>query len=321
MPIKFRCPKCRQKYSVETKDAGRKIRCEKCSTKMRVPSAETPSAETPGAETPGAETPGAEAATEEPSARDEGPDQDETSRPFQKPPELQAALNNLLNDDDEDDIFEGVSEDGGDQDDVEFEEAPAEDSPPVSDFKSASSDDEEDDLAAVLAFEESVENESPGPVAAPLPDELFAEDEEEEQDFYGGSRAGMDEEMDLTPMVDVTFLLLIFFMITASFSIQKSLEVPAPDPEEKGASSAIINPEDIVDESIMVEIDARNLVTVDEQMVNDLDLLAKVLKSARKPEILITAHEDSLHEVVVRVIDAANEIGLQKIRVGMKRGN
>jgi len=35
-----------------------------------------------------------------------------------------------------------------------------------------------------------------------------------------------EEEMDMTPMVDVTFLLLIFFMVTAAFSMQKSLEMP-----------------------------------------------------------------------------------------------
>ena len=134
-------------------------------------------------------------------------------------------------------------------------------------------------------------------------------------------RAGEDEEMDLTPMVDVTFLLLIFFMITASFTIQKSLEVPAPNPEEEGASQNITNLEEFEEESIMVEIDARNLVMVDEEMVSDLDRLPNVLKSKRKPEILITAHENSLHEVVVRVIDAANEIGMQKIRIGVRKGN
>jgi len=129
--------------------------------------------------------------------------------------------------------------------------------------------------------------------------------------------ADSTEEMDLTPMVDVTFLLLIFFMITASFSIQKSLAVPPPEPKDKGVSNEI-TPADIKDSSILVEIDARNLVTVDEQIVSNLDSLPRVLKAARKPEILIVAHHDSLHEVVVRVIDASNEISLQKIRVAMK---
>ena len=35
-----------------------------------------------------------------------------------------------------------------------------------------------------------------------------------------------DSEMDMTPMVDVTFLLLIFFMVTAAFAMQKSFQVP-----------------------------------------------------------------------------------------------
>lgn len=63
-----------------------------------------------------------------------------------------------------------------------------------------------------------------------------------------------DGELDMTPMVDVTFLLLIFFMITAAFSLQKSLESPRqqsdqpssqpkeePDPEELDIVTVQIN--------------------------------------------------------------------------------
>src|SRR5687767_4367931 len=41
-------------------------------------------------------------------------------------------------------------------------------------------------------------------------------------------RAPLDQEMDMTPMVDCVFQLLIFFMVTASFVMQKSLKVPPP---------------------------------------------------------------------------------------------
>lgn len=201
MQIRFRCPSCRQKYAVESKHSGSRIRCAKCRTRMRVPAAE-------------------------------------------KKREL------------------------------------ARSSSAVEPHSTAS----------------------------------FADDDELD---LSGRGADSTEELDLTPMVDVTFLLLIFFMITASFSIQKSLAVPPPEPKDKGVSNEI-TPVDIEESSIIVEIDARNLVTVDEQIVSNLDSLPKVLKSARKPEILIVAHHDSLHEVVVRVIDASNEIGLQKIRVAMK---
>lgn len=53
---------------------------------------------------------------------------------------------------------------------------------------------------------------------------VFATDLEEESDLKREKRK--EDELDMTPMVDVTFLLLIFFMVTASFSLQKSIESP-----------------------------------------------------------------------------------------------
>ena len=49
-------------------------------------------------------------------------------------------------------------------------------------------------------------------------------------------RKATDEDpLDLTSMVDVTFLLLIFFMLTASFTVQKTFEVPNSDPDQEAA--------------------------------------------------------------------------------------
>jgi hypothetical protein len=45
-------------------------------------------------------------------------------------------------------------------------------------------------------------------------------------------RPKTSQDMDMTPMVDVTFLLLIFFMVTASFSVQKSIQRPAQKAED-----------------------------------------------------------------------------------------
>ena len=47
--------------------------------------------------------------------------------------------------------------------------------------------------------------------------------------FQTAYRSAAEAELDMTPMCDVTFLLLIFFMVTAAFAMQKSFEVPAPD--------------------------------------------------------------------------------------------
>lgn len=59
-----------------------------------------------------------------------------------------------------------------------------------------------------------------------------------------------EEEMDMTPMVDVTFLLLIFFMVTAAFSLQKSIEMPR---QQTDAPSTSVQEEE-VEELDMVEV-------------------------------------------------------------------
>ena len=96
----------------------------------------------------------------------------------------------------------------------------------------------------------------------------------------------------------------------------KHITLSAPDGSE--TLSGIFQFE-FDEEAILVEIDARNVVMVDEVVVANLNELPKVLKSTRKTEVLITAHENSMREVVVQVLDAAKEIGLQIIGVWVQR--
>jgi len=43
---------------------------------------------------------------------------------------------------------------------------------------------------------------------------------------FAQHECGTDQELDMTPMVDVTFLLLLFFMVTAAFNLQKAIVLP-----------------------------------------------------------------------------------------------
>ena len=117
-----------------------------------------------------------------------------------------------------------------------------------------------------------------------------------------------DEGMDLTPMVDVTFLLLIFFMITASFSVQKTLETPAPDPDTEGASQQLVDLEELEQESILVRIEPPDRVFVDGEPLTDPDGLADRLRAVMnadgKTELVIQASGEARHEAVVRAYDA-----------------
>lgn len=290
MPIKFRCPKCTQAYSISSKKAGTKINCQKCGSKMRIPSLEPTDEAEPAA--------GPDKAGESPALT----------------PELKNAFDNLFDDDE--------FEDG--EQDVNFEQAPESPDKDVAEAADEPAGAAPDDVDAVLEFEKKLEDAGHEPAApAPVfvPDELFAgdDDEEEEDDFFGSSSRVDDEEMDLTPMVDVTFLLLIFFMITASFSIQKTLEVPAPDPDEEGASTSI-SIQEMEETSVTVHIDSRNVMYVDDKPVADPTRLPDMLRASRMNEVLITSHENALHEMVVKAIDAANEVQMQKIRLGITRG-
>lgn len=177
--------------------------------------------------------------------------------------------------------------------------------------------DEEVDVEPERAFDDESDD-------AGQAEQTTEDDEDEPAPFQLKVRTRADDEMDLTPMVDVTFQLLIFFMVTASFALQKSIQVPTPDPDKKGATQQLQILEDLEGSSIRVQIDAANVITIDDEPLADPARLADALKDKmrkeQKTEILISAHAAALHRSVISVIDAANHIGMQKIRLISRQG-
>ena len=131
-----------------------------------------------------------------------------------------------------------------------------------------------------------------------------------------------DDELDMTPMVDVTFLLLIFFMVTAAFNLQKSLEVPTPDEDKASTQQRIVDPED---GNIVVRIDQDSTVWVNEsEAPSEQDLLVKLREAklgspgSDSPPInslLVMADGNARHEVVIMVLDAGNSVQMEPIRL------
>jgi biopolymer transport protein ExbD len=129
------------------------------------------------------------------------------------------------------------------------------------------------------------------------------------------------EEMDLTPMVDVTFLLLIFFMITASFTLEKTIPTPVPDPNEQSASQPIQQQEELLEKSILIGIESDNTITIDDEPLPNAQMLEKrlidVMTRDQKAEALVTVADRAMQETVVYVLDTANEVKMQKIRLAV----
>ena len=160
---------------------------------------------------------------------------------------------------------------------------------------------------------------------ASLEEENMWTDPGEDEGFQLSRGRPDDEEMDLTPMVDVTFLLLIFFMITASFSLQKTINVPPPDPDEQAATQEIVELEELDDYSVIVEIDENDVLIVDDEPVGSAELLEQIFREKAaaedKNEVVIQADPLSSHDVNVKVIDAATGAEMSKIRIATVAGD
>lgn len=150
-----------------------------------------------------------------------------------------------------------------------------------------------------------------------------ASDDEDDGSFPQQAPRFQQDELDLTAMVDVVFQLLIFFMVTASFSLQKTIEVPTPDQPKQGVSAALQPLEELQDVAILVNIDDRNVVTIDDEPLGDLsqltDTLREHMRRDQKSELILTAARNATHRTVIAVVDAANEAGMQRIRMATSR--
>lgn len=143
---------------------------------------------------------------------------------------------------------------------------------------------------------------------------------------FGEKREELDGEMDMTPMVDVTFLLLIFFMVTAAFALQKSIELPKPKQDEASTNVVQQEPEEDPD-FVTVSVDEFNtyrVVTIDweAEAPSEHELLRK-LREARggdsagniPTKLLVKAHIESLHEKVIAALDAGTEVGMEQVQL------
>jgi biopolymer transport protein ExbD len=127
------------------------------------------------------------------------------------------------------------------------------------------------------------------------------------------------DELDMTPMVDVTFLRLIFFMVTASFIVQKSIEHPNSR-ARLGENTTQIDDSD----TIQIEINQDNTYFVstprmsDSEAPSDSELRSQIKQAVAdfdSSEMTIVAHVDSLHSKLVTAWDAGASNGIGKLQI------
>jgi len=123
-------------------------------------------------------------------------------------------------------------------------------------------------------------------------------------------RGGQSADMDMTPMIDVTFQLLIFFMLTAAFVVQKTLDMPPARQDGPVIAGKKAR------EGLFVKLQRNGTITV-RGKPTPLEGLAAALREASKAlqdrELFLDVDDDVAHERVVQVIDRAAEAEIHRV--------
>ena len=138
-----------------------------------------------------------------------------------------------------------------------------------------------------------------------------------------GSQQDQDETaIELTPLIDVVFLLLLFFMLTTTFDKESPLNINLP--ESSGEASAI-QPQS-VEVQIGAEAEYAILDSIDGVAKPLINSNRETLKNAlsafsgqEKLLLVIRADKLATHDSVIRVMDVAQEVGLTNITFATKQ--
>ena len=125
--------------------------------------------------------------------------------------------------------------------------------------------------------------------------------------------ARSDEEegakINLTPMLDVVFIMLIFFVVTATFVKEVALDVNQPEDDK-------VKPDDPLKSKIVVRITSRDRIRIAQRDVDWRSVRANIERMhAESPEapVIIQPHPDSRTETMVHVMDSARQAGVTNV--------
>ncbi len=116
-----------------------------------------------------------------------------------------------------------------------------------------------------------------------------------------------DQVVDITPLIDIVFIMLIFFIVTASFIKESGIEIDRPQ-----ASTAVVQSQT----TILIGITEDDQIWINHRPVDALAVRANVLRlMAENPQggVVIQADRDSRNEMLVRVMDQVRQAGVEKI--------
>jgi biopolymer transport protein ExbD len=120
-------------------------------------------------------------------------------------------------------------------------------------------------------------------------------------------------DINLTPLIDVVFLLLIFFMVSTTFRKETDLEIDLPKAAQQQKPAE--------QETLTVSVDAQGRYSVNEQPLGETSIevlkgaLIEVAGERRDLPFIIRADGQAPHQSVVTVLDAAGQLGFRRLGI------
>jgi len=124
-------------------------------------------------------------------------------------------------------------------------------------------------------------------------------------------------ELNLTPLIDVVFLLLIFFMVSTTFDKEARIRVDLPE--------AATQDEPVQDDALEITVDASGRYFVNQREVVNTETetlkraIDKVSGARRDLPVIINADARATHQAVIKVMDAASQLGFLHMTFAAKQ--
>ena len=124
-----------------------------------------------------------------------------------------------------------------------------------------------------------------------------------------------EAEINMTPMLDIVFIMLIFFIVTATFSKESGLDVNKPESKEQ-------TPPDPDKKNILIQIDNTNVIRIDMRRIDIRSVRANIEQlHAANPDgiVVIQAGPRSDTGLMVEVYDQALQAGVTSVSIAEGR--
>ena len=124
-------------------------------------------------------------------------------------------------------------------------------------------------------------------------------------------------DVNITPLIDVVFLLLIFFMVTTTFNQQAELRVDLPEASSEEQALEVIPIEITIDPSGTYFVNGQNLAKNNAKAL--LQSLQKIVAGDKDKSVIIRADANTPHQAVVTAMDTVAKVGVSKLSIATSK--